>query len=97
MLLNRLPLDSEQLSQVKEMADLIALFYTEVFLRSRIVCNAPVDDLNFFKAIIWYHKECREIASSALKSCKKHCWYLTEELIVFAILNRELYHFTGLF
>lgn len=76
------------------MANFIALFYTKTFLRTRIACFAPVDDFNFFKAMLWYKENCDDIANSALKSCKRHCWYLTEELVIFAIFNEHLSSFT---
>ncbi|KZR96529.1 Cc8K15.2-like protein [Daphnia magna] len=38
----------------------------------------------------WYEKECKEIAGAAITSCKRHLWYLTEELVVLCIFNENL-------
>lgn len=94
MLSERFELSEVEFSQVKKMANFIALFYTKTFLRSRIACFAPIDDFNFFKAMFWYKEECVDIANSALKSCSRHCWYLTEELVIIAIFNEDLSCFT---
>lgn len=94
LLSQRFELDDDEYSQVKKMANFIALFYTKCFLRSRIACFAPLDDFNFLKAMIWYKEDCSDIATYALKSCKRHLWYLTEELVILAIFNEELSSFT---
>ncbi len=44
--------------------------------------------------MFWFREDCDDVANYALKSCKRHCWYLTEELIVLAIFNEELSSFT---
>lgn len=94
MMSDRFELDDVEYSQVKKMAHFIALFYTKTFLRTRIACFAPINDFYFFKAILWYKEDCDDIANSVLKSCKRHCWYLTEELVIFAIFNEHLSSFT---
>jgi hypothetical protein len=52
------------------MALFVSLFYTEIFLRTRIACFASIDDLKFIGAMTWYEKECKEIAGAAITSCK---------------------------
>jgi hypothetical protein len=63
---------------VKRMADFVALFYTEAFLRSRL---APALDLKFLSRMN-ASKQVDEIPSTAaIKYTFNHLWYLCEELV----------------
>jgi hypothetical protein len=42
----------------------------------------------------WEDRESQNIvADTALSSCKKHLWYLTEELVILAIFDGRTSHF----
>jgi hypothetical protein len=79
---------------VHRMADFIALFYANLFLRSRISVFAPNDDFHFLASILWYQEEDDQIATAVLASIKRHLWYLAEELVVLALFNESLSDFT---
>lgn len=75
---------------VKRMANFIALCYTEAFLRSRLPTIAPAVDLKFRSFIEVYKKEDKPIAEKVIKSSNNHLLYLTEELSVLALFDKEL-------
>ncbi len=75
---------------VKRMADFVALFYTEAFLRSRLATLAPASDLKFLSHMYAYKQVDEIAATAAIKSTSNHLWYLCEELVVFSIFDREL-------
>ncbi len=53
---------------VHRMADFIALFYANLFLRSRISVFAPNDDFHFLASMLWYQEEDDQIATTVLAS-----------------------------
>jgi hypothetical protein len=75
---------------VKRMADFVALFYTEAFLRSRLATLAPASDLKFLSHMNAFKQVDEIAATAAIKSASNHLWYLCEELVVFSIFDREL-------
>lgn len=79
---------------VHRMADFIALFYANLFLRSRISVFDPNDDFHFLASMLWYQEEDDQIATAVLASIKRHLWYLAEELVVLALFNESLSDFT---
>ena len=84
----------EERRQVNQMAVFISLFYARLFLRSRIAVFAPIDDLQFIGNMMWFREENETIANAVLLSVSRHCWYLTEELVVLALFNEKLGSFT---
>jgi hypothetical protein len=75
---------------VKRMADFVAFFYTEAFLRSRLATLAPASDLKFLSHMNAYKQLDEIAATAAIKSTFNHLWYLCEELVVFSIFYGEL-------
>jgi hypothetical protein len=57
-------MDEEDYLKIKPMAIFASLFYTKVFLRSRMSCFAPIDDIKFIGAMTWYRGESKEIADA---------------------------------
>ena len=83
-------MDEEDYFKIKPIAIFVSLFYTKVFLWSRIAGFSHIDDLVFIGAMTWYKNGCKEIADAAILSCKRYFWYLTEELVVLFIFNEKL-------
>ena len=76
------------------MANFIAICYTEAFLASRIATKAPYVDLKFRSLMEIYKKEDKAIAVEAIKSINNHWWYMTEELVIFALFDKEFHEDT---
>jgi hypothetical protein len=64
---------------VKRMANFIALFYTEAFLKSRLASAALSCDLKFLSLMKIYAREDKSAAEVCVKSVLNHLWYLSEE------------------
>ena len=60
---------------VKRMADFVALFYTEAFLRSRLATLAPASDLKFFSHMNAYKQVDEIAATAAIKFTSNNLWY----------------------
>lgn len=84
----------EERREINQMEVFISLFYVRLFLRSRIPVFAPTDDLQLIGYIMWFREENETIANAVLLSVTRHCWYLTEELVVLAFFNEKLGSFT---
>ena len=94
LLLALFSMSPEETRIAYRMANFIALFYSKLFLRSRISVFAPTDDLQFLSAMHWYKQEDMVIANAVIPSIHRHLWYLTEQLIVFALFYESLSNFT---
>ncbi len=76
------------------MAGFISLFYARLFLRSRIAVFAPTDDLQLIGKMMLFREQNETIANAVILSVNRHCWYLTEELVVLSLFNEQLGTFT---
>lgn len=87
---NRFEMSNEVLRGVKRMADFIAIYYTKAFLESRLASKTPAGDLKFLHQMNLYRTQDASAAAICVKSILNHLWYLTEELVVFAIFDTDL-------
>jgi hypothetical protein len=76
------------------MAVFISLFHARLFLRSRIAVFAPTDDLQLIGKMMLFREQNETIANAVILSVNRHCWYLTEELVVLSLFNEQLGTFT---
>ena len=83
-------MSNEELRGVKRMADFIAIYYTKAFLESRLASKTPAGDLKFLHQMNLYRTQDASAAAICVKSILNHLWYLTEELVVFAIFDTDL-------
>ncbi len=75
---------------VKSMANFVALFHSQAFLKSRLASISPALDLKYLSSMSLFKSENEEAAGIAINSILNHLWYLTEELVVLSIFDREL-------
>ena len=83
-------MSDEKAKNVKTMATFIGLFHSKAFLQSRLATISPALDLKYLSMMSLYKKENDIAATAAIKAILNHLWYLTEELVVFSIFDREL-------
>ena len=69
------------------MTHFFVLFYTTTWLNASLGADAPYNDLKFIHQMMDYQAVDNEIAEAALQKVLKHCWYLTAELVVFAMFS----------
>ena len=61
--------------------------YVPQFLLASLGRDAPINDLNLFKATLQYREVDQEVADSALETLGRHKWYLTEHVVPFALFS----------
>lgn len=72
------------------MANFIALFHAKAFLLSRISVIAPKVYHQYIADMQWYRDTDKITSDAAIQSCNRHLWYLTEELVIFAMFDDEM-------
>ncbi len=78
------------LDELKRMAKFIAIYYTPWFLQARLASKAPQLDIQLWKDMCYYENVDSDIGSQVKISLLRHLWYLTQELVVFALFDRDL-------
>ena len=73
--------------QLTRMTQFRVLFYTISCLNASLGADAPYNDLKFILQMMDYRAVDNEIAEAALQKVLKNRWYLTAELVVFAIFS----------
>ena len=86
MLSDQLPSTTKIMPQRTRMTQFLVLFYTISCLNASLGANAPYNDLKFILQMMDYRAVDNEIAKTALQKILKNRWYLTAELVVFAML-----------
>ncbi|EFX75859.1 hypothetical protein DAPPUDRAFT_249886 [Daphnia pulex] len=74
------------------MADFRSLYYSHAFPRFRLSSCSPAEDLHFLSLMKPYRTQDPSTCDICVKSILLHLWYLTEKLVVFAILDTDLQH-----
>ena len=75
---------------VDRMALFIGLFYGKYLLESSLIPCAPANDLQFYISMVKLKAIDEDIASSVIKSIKRHLDYLTEENVIFSLFDENL-------
>ena len=86
----------EDIFNVSLLAEYIALLHVPYFLKSPLSIAAPRQDRDFWIDIHEYRK-CfaegslqQDMIDAVAKSVKNHLWYLSEELVIFALFDHDL-------
>ena len=87
MLSDQLPFTTEIMAQLTRMTQFFVLFYTTSCLNASLGADSPCNDLKFIHQMMDYRAVHNEIAEAALQKFLKNRWYLTAELVVFAIIS----------
>ena len=89
--------DPEQIEDVKILAEYVALIHAPYFLQSPLAVSAPRQDRDFWIDIHNYKKCFKEgdveydMLEAVLRIMQmNHLWYLTEELVIFALFDDNL-------
>ncbi len=75
---------------ITRMAQFIVLFYTRYYLMARLPTAAPQQDLTLWKSMGMYQMYDRQLSVSVKASIKRHQWYLTEQLVVFCLFDKDI-------
>ena len=75
-------LTDEDKVKINRVNQFIMTWYVPMFLQSSIACKAPSSDLAAMKAMQIYSRIDFEVGTEAYLSLNRHCWYLTEKMVV---------------
>ena len=94
LLQNQLELDDELFQKLQVFGDFVACFYVPNWLRAPLDAEAAVQDLTLYQSMLYYNKNDelppQEIAARVTNSMKRHCWYLTEELLPLCLCSKHV-------
>ena len=87
---------AKELQDVEILAEYVALLYAPYFLQAPLAIAAPRNDRDFWVELNKY-KECFhqeeiqfDVITAIQDSVLLHLWYLTEQLVVFALFDEDL-------
>ena len=87
---NVFDMEEEQRDQVTNIAEFILLFYAKYWFETPLAVSTARADLDFMSGILEYRVVNPGLAYKVLKSCYRHTWYLTPQLVTLALADREL-------
>ncbi|KAG0728039.1 hypothetical protein GWK47_033298 [Chionoecetes opilio] len=67
----------------------LGLFYTPMWMSSTLAADAPENDLQFMKDMMKFKRTDPEIAQAVLQKLENHKWYLTQEVVPFALFGSD--------
>lgn len=89
LLVGTFAIEEREMIEVNKLAEFVALFYAPVFFKSPLPSSAASNDLLFMEQMKTYAKFAPEISREVIKSCTRHLWYLTPQLVVFALVDNS--------
>lgn len=81
--------DSETVDKLERLNVFLQLFYVPLWLKATSACDAPILDLELFHDMMDFRTVDSEIADIVLKKLTNHRWYLTEEILPFALFSNH--------
>ena len=80
--------DDEMIVKLKRVNMFLSMFYTSAWMKASIGADAPINDLQLFQDMFAYLDVDHEVAEEVLRKLENHCWYLTEEIVPFALFSK---------
>jgi hypothetical protein len=90
LLSNQFQLSEEEMGQVTNLAEFILLFYAKFWFVTPLADAAARTDIEFMSDILQYRLVNSGLAYQVLRSCYRHMWYLTPQLVTLALTDRCL-------
>jgi len=81
---------SQQILKLRNFVNFVTLVYSSWWMSCDSVKDAPWNDLKFYQSILAYAVVNPEISQSAIRAFKRHLWYLTAEMIPFALWSDKV-------
>ena len=88
----QLQVEETDLEKLQSFGDFVAIFYSSFWFQSPLASESVYNDLMFYKTMLKYQSSSKlgNIAHNPAKALSYHLWYLTEELIPFALCSKQL-------
>lgn len=90
MFADQMDYEQETLAKLERLNRFLALFYTPVWMSATSAADAPVRDLQLYQDMLRYKKTDSEVAKAVLEKLENHRWYLTQEVVPFALCSSML-------
>ncbi|KAG0727483.1 hypothetical protein GWK47_003996 [Chionoecetes opilio] len=90
MFAEQLEYDEETVVKLERLNLFLGLFYTPMWMSSTLAADAPANDLQFMKDMMKFKRTDPEIAQALLQKLENHKWYLTQEVVPFALFGSRL-------
>ena len=90
MFAEQLEYDKETVVKLQRLNLFLGLFYKSLWMSSTLGADALANDLQFIKAIMVFKRTDPEIAQAVLQRHQNHKWYLTQEVVPFALFSSRL-------
>lgn len=89
LLQEQLDIEPEVLDGLQRFGQFVAIFYAPYWFECPLASEAALNDLQFFNRMLKYKNVDDDIASAAISAFNRHLWYLTEELVPFALCSKK--------
>ena len=83
-------MNENEKKMVKTASLFISLTYCSWFFKRSLSIKTPVNDLVAFKDVFDLSKKYPEFSQSILKSMQNHTWYLSQQLVVMALVDDDV-------
>ncbi|KAG0728789.1 hypothetical protein GWK47_031788 [Chionoecetes opilio] len=90
MFAEQLEYDEATVVKLERLNLFLGLFYTPMWMSSTLAADAPANDLQFMKDMMKFKRTDPEIAQAVLQKLENHKWYLTQEVVPFALFGSRL-------
>jgi hypothetical protein len=83
-------INEEEKIMIETAALFISICYAPWFLKSYMVTKAPSNDLSAVKSSFHIRDHYPRLRHALLASIWRHCWYLSEHLVLLALANDDI-------
>ncbi|KAG0727196.1 hypothetical protein GWK47_035153 [Chionoecetes opilio] len=91
MFSEQLEYDEETVVKLERLPLFLGLFYTPMWMSSNTCCRCLLgNDLQFYEGHDEFKRTDPEIAQAVLQKLENHKWYLTQEIVPFALFGSRL-------
>jgi hypothetical protein len=90
LLQHQLPLHYTKKRNITKMALFVVFSYTKAWFSSPSLTSAAINDIHLFRSLLKFKKIHKAASLKACQVLNRHTWYLTEELIPFALFEDSI-------
>ncbi|KAK0067447.1 hypothetical protein Bpfe_002954 [Biomphalaria pfeifferi] len=80
----------KELKSLREFCLFASLIYVKAWIAAPVTCDAATNDLVLFREICQYARINKAVADAARQKLEKHLWYISPELISFALFSEKV-------
>lgn len=81
--------DDDMVAKLMRINGFLAHFYVPAWMKASCGADAPINDLQFIHDMFDFRDVDKDIADVVIKKLRNHQWYLSEEVIPFALFSKH--------